>query len=355
MSTPPAPPAVVFRDFTANSMNCLNEASASPFRQRHHRRHARRRKELFLQRPHHRRSGRATTSRRPHASARHRHLPGIRECHDLDISMALHQTVLHLLAAAQRPRSLHHGGHRPLSRRVPNSASRALAPNVHLEDVHRAGGIMAILGELDRAACSIAMSHRYAPRSASPSTISTSSSTSPRCAEFYRARPSESAPRSPSASRPLPRARLDRDAGVIRNLAHAFSKDGGLAVLYGNIAEEGCIVKTAGVDAAISLHRPARIFESQTPPSRPFWETRSFPAMSSSSATKARGGPACRDALPHQLPQVQGSRQSCALITDGASPAAVRLCIAHLTRGGEAAPSPGRRGRHIEIDIPSAS
>ena len=176
----------------------------------------------------------------------------------LDIAMGgSTNTVLHLLAAAQE------GGVDftmadidRLSRRVPCLCKVAPAKNdVHMEDVHRAGGIMAILGELDRAGldrhqpadracadlgrCAGALGHRAAR-------------TSEEVRHFFRAAPG-GVPTQIAFSQSARWDDLDtdREKGVIRSAEHAFSRDGGLAVLFGNLAPEGCIVKTAGVDESI--------------------------------------------------------------------------------------------------------
>jgi dihydroxy-acid dehydratase len=188
----------------------------------------------------------------------------------LDIAMGgSTNTVLHLLAAA-------HEGEVPftmadidrLSRRVPVLCKVAPAvANVHMEDVHRAGGIMGILGELDRAGLidtevgnvsagtlGNALA-RWDVRAAPSASVQT----------FYRAAPG-GVPTQVAFSQEsrFDELDLDREGGVIRDAAHAYSQDGGLAVLYGNLAEQGCIVKTAGVDASIlTFTGTARVFESQ--------------------------------------------------------------------------------------------
>ena len=164
-------------------------------------------------------------------------------------------TVLHLLAAA------HEGGVDftmrdidRLSRRVPVLCKVAPSvPDVHVEDVHRAGGIMGILGELDRAGLidtSVPTVHTR--------TLGEALGALGRAAAPTAARRTRSSALPPAACRRREAFSqsvrwetldLDRERGVIRDAAHAYSKDGGLAVLYGNLAEDGCIVKTAGVDA----------------------------------------------------------------------------------------------------------
>ena len=178
-------------------------------------------------------------------------------------------TVLHLLAAA-------HEGEIPftmkdidrLSRKVPVLCKVAPSvADVHMEDVHRAGGVMAILGELDRAG----LIHAELPSVHSSSLktalerwdISRTQSESVR--NFYKAAPGGVPTQAAfSQQRRFEELDTDRAAGCIRDAEHAFSKDGGLAVLYGNLALDGCIVKTAGVDASIlKFAGTARVCESQ--------------------------------------------------------------------------------------------
>ena len=139
--------------------------------------------------------------------------------------------------------------------------------DVHMEDVHRAGGIMAILGELDRAG----LLHRDG-RTVHAATLGEaldhwdiSRTNDEAVREFFMAAPGGVRPPRPSrqANR-FAELDLDRRSGVIRGAEHPFSKDGGLAVLNGNLALDGCIVKTAGVDESIlKFSGPARVFESQ--------------------------------------------------------------------------------------------
>src|SRR5262249_54549867 len=175
----------------------------------------------------------------------------------LDIAMGgSTNTVLHLLAAAHEAqvdftmRDIDR-----LSRRVPVLCKVAPSvPNVHLEDVHRAGGIMAILGELDRAGlidATVATVHSASMRDALDRwDIARTRSESVQ--SFYRSAPG-GIPTTVAFSqeRRFDDLDLDRTGGVIRDAEHAFSRDGGLAVLYGNLAVDGCIVKAAGVDASI--------------------------------------------------------------------------------------------------------
>ena len=178
-------------------------------------------------------------------------------------------TVLHLLAAAHEAEvDFTMADIDRLSRRVPVLCKVAPSvPDVHMEDVHRAGGIMAILGELERAGLidtSTDTVHsktlgealeRWDVRRTDDEAVK----------EFYRAAPGGVPTQVAfSQDRRYESLDLDREKGVIRAVEHAYSKDGGLAVLYGNIAEDGCIVKTAGVDESILIFSgPARVYESQ--------------------------------------------------------------------------------------------
>ncbi len=188
----------------------------------------------------------------------------------LDIAMGgSTNTVLHLLAAA-------HEGEVPftmddidrLSRRVPVLCKVAPAKSdVHMEDVHRAGGVMAILGELARAGLidvDQPMIHSATLGEALKrwDIVETGSDA---VRTFFRAAPGGVPTQVAfSQDRRWDELDLDRTAGVIRDAEHAFSRDGGLAVLKGDLAEDGCIVKTAGVDESILVFSgPAKVFESQ--------------------------------------------------------------------------------------------
>jgi dihydroxy-acid dehydratase len=282
----------------------------------------------------------------------------------LDISMGgSTNTVLHLLAAA-------HEGEVPftmrdidrLSRRVPVLCKVAPSvSNVHLEDVHRAGGIMAILGELERVGLidtSVPTVHsetlaealqRWDVRRTADDVVKT----------FFRAGPG-GVPTTEafSQSRRWSELDLDREKGAIRDKAHAFSIDGGLAVLYGDLAEEGCIVKTAGVDGDMLMFSgPARVFESQDA------------AVSGilGGSVKAgdvvlvryegpRGGPGMQEMLyPTSYLKSKGLGKVCALVTDGRfSGGSVGLSIGHVSPEAAEGGLIGlvEDGDVIEIDIP---
>jgi dihydroxy-acid dehydratase len=185
----------------------------------------------------------------------------------LDVSMGgSTNTVLHLLAAA------HEAGVDftmadidRISRKVPCLCKVApMTDKYHIEDVHRAGGIVAILGELARAGLlDTSLPTMHAPTLADAIERTTSAQRrSGRAPAVPRRAGRRADPDRVLAVRALRRADLDRSTGCIRDKAHAYSQDGGLAVLYGNIAEKGCIVKTAGVDESILKFRQgARVRE----------------------------------------------------------------------------------------------
>ena len=285
----------------------------------------------------------------------------------LDIAMGgSTNTVLHILAAA------HEAGIDftmkdidRLSRRVPCVCKVAPAiADVHIEDVHRAGGIMGILGELDRgglinAECSTVhaetMGHALARND-----IKRGVGNSVR--EFFAAAPG-GVPTQVAFSQASRFEELDEDrsSGVIRDVAHAFSKDGGLAVLYGNIALDGSIVKTAGVDdKSLTFEGPARVFESQED---------SVAAILSGKIVAGdvvviryegpRGGPGMQEMLyPTSYLKSKGLGKACALITDGRfSGGTSGLSIGHVSPEAEEGGVIGlvEEGDCIAIDIPNRS
>jgi len=188
----------------------------------------------------------------------------------LDIAMGgSTNTVLHLLAAAQEAGvDFTMADIDRLSRRVPCLCKVAPAKNdVHMEDVHRAGGIMAILGELERAGLIDASQPTVhaATLGHALDRWDIGRTNSEEVRRFYRAAPG-GVPTQTAFSQSARWEELDTDraSGVIRSAEHPFSRDGGLAVLFGNLAPEGCIVKTAGVDESILTFRgSARVYESQ--------------------------------------------------------------------------------------------
>jgi dihydroxy-acid dehydratase len=357
--------------FTANSMNCLTEALglALPGNGSVLATHADRRR-LFVEAGHlivdlarrHYEQDDAGVLPRAVASFK-----AFENAMTLDIAMGgSTNTVLHLLAAA-------HEGAVPftmadidrLSRRVPVLCKVAPAvANVHMEDVHRAGGIMAILGELDRAglidtavgnvaagtlAAALA---RWDVRAAPSTSVET----------FYRAAPG-GVPTQVAFSQDsrFDELDLDREGGVIRDAAHAYSRDGGLAVLYGNLAEQGCIVKTAGVDASIlTFTGTARVFESQDA---------AVDGILNGKVTAGevvliryegpRGGPGMQEMLyPTSYLKSKGLGKACALVTDGRfSGGSSGLSIGHVSPEAAEGGLIGlvRDGDPIAIDIPNRS
>ena len=244
----------------------------------------------------------------------------------LDIAMGgSTNTVLHLLAAA-------HEGEVPftmadidrLSRRVPCLSKVAPAKSdVHMEDIHRAGGIMALLGELDRGGLIRADLPTVHSRTMGDALAhwDIAQTTSADVHEFYRAAPGGVPTQVAfSQNRRWTELDLDRENGVIRSVEHAFSTDGGLAVLSGNIAIDGCIVKTAGVDDSILIFSgPAVVFESQ--------DAAVTGILTGQVAAGdvvviryegPRGGPGMQEMLyPTSYIKSKGLGKACALITDG--------------------------------------
>ena len=283
----------------------------------------------------------------------------------LDISMGgSTNTVLHLLAAAYEGEiDFTMQDIDRLSRNVPCLCKVAPAKSdVHMEDVHRAGGIMAILGELDRAG----LIHRDLPTVHSPTMADAlakydvAQSTDESVYQFYRAAPGGVPTQVAfSQSRRYPELDLDRKTGVIRTKEHAFSQDGGLAVLFGNLAEEGCIVKTAGVDDSIlKFSGPAYVCESQDQ------------AVSDILTGKVksgdvviiryegpRGGPGMQEMLyPTSYLKSKGLGAACALLTDGRfSGGTSGLSIGHVSPEAAEGGLIGlvEQGDLIEIDIPN--
>ena len=281
----------------------------------------------------------------------------------LDIAMGgSTNTVLHLLAAASEAgvdftmKDIDR-----LSRKVPNLCKVAPSdPHTHLEDVHRAGGVFAILAELDRAD----LINRDVPTAHAPSLGAALEEwdvmRNPGVHEFYKAAPGGvKSSVAFSQSKRYEALDLDRTKGTIRNLAGAYSLDGGLAVLSGNLAEHGCIVKTAGVDPSILVFSgPAVVYESQE----------AAVAGILGGEVKAgdvvviryegpRGGPGMQEMLyPTSYLKSVGLGKACALITDGRfSGGTSGLSIGHVSpeaaEGGLIALI--ENGDRIEIDIPN--
>ena len=357
--------------FTANSMNCLTEALglALPGNGSTLATHSDR-KRLFVEAGH----LLVDLARRYYEQNDESVLPrnvasfgAFENAMTLDIAMGgSTNTVLHILAAA------HEAGIDftmkdidRLSRRVPCLSKVAPAKSdVHMEDVHRAGGIMAILGELDKGGLinrDLPTVHtRTLGEALDRWDISRTNSESVR--EFFRAAPGGVPTQVAfSQSSRWDELDLDRAKGVIRDVNHAFSKDGGLAVLYGNLAEEGCIVKTAGVDESIlKFTGKARVFESQDSAVHGILN-RGVEAgdVVVIRYEGPRGGPGMQEMLyPTSYIKSKGLGKACALITDGRfSGGTSGLSIGHVSpeaaEGGLIALV--EQGDTIEIDIPNRS
>ncbi|MDV3252055.1 dihydroxy-acid dehydratase [Devosia sp. BK] len=283
----------------------------------------------------------------------------------LDIAMGgSTNTVLHILAAA------HEGGVDftmddidALSRRVPVLSKVAPAKNdVHMEDVHRAGGIFAILGQLDRGG----LINRKEPTVHAATMgdaidkwdISRTNSEAVR--NFYMAAPGGvRTTEAFSQSNRWTDLDTDRTNGVIRSPENPFSKDGGLAVLKGNIAVDGCIVKTAGVDDSIlKFTGPARVFESQDATVKAILSNEIKPGdVLVIRYEGPKGGPGMQEMLyPTSYLKSKGLGKACALLTDGRfSGGTSGLSIGHASPEAAEGGAIGlvREGDIIEIDIPN--
>ena len=285
----------------------------------------------------------------------------------LDIAMGgSTNTVLHLLAAAHEAEiDFTMADIDRLSRRVPVLCKVAPAvANVHMEDVHRAGGIFGILGELDRAGLidtSVGSVHSES-LGAALERWDVKRTESRRVHDFFRAAPGGVPTQVAfSQERRFDALDLDRETGVIRDLEHCYSRDGGLAVLYGNLAEDGCIVKTAGVDESILVfHGKARIFESQDDAVKGILGNTVEPGdVVLIRYEGPRGGPGMQEMLyPTSYLKSKGLGKACALVTDGRfSGGSSGLSIGHVSpeaaEGGLIALA--EEGDPIEIDIPNRS
>jgi dihydroxy-acid dehydratase len=357
--------------FTANSMNCLTEALglALPGNGTMLATHADR-KRLFVEAGHLIVDLAKRYYEQDDASALPRSIASLKAFENamtLDIAMGgSTNTVLHLLAAAHEAGvDFTMGDIDRLSRRVPVLCKVAPSvPDVHLEDVHRAGGVMAILGELARAGlidtevCTVhsvtlgdALDCWDVRRSGGDTVQS-----------FYRAAPGGVPTTTPfSQDKRFGVLDLDRGSGVIRAVAHAFSKDGGLAVLYGNLAEDGCIVKTTGVDPSILVFSgPARVFESQEDAVEGILGGKIQPGdVAVIRYEGPRGGPGMQEMLyPTSYIKSKKLGTVCALVTDGRfSGGTSGLSIGHVSpeaaEGGTIALV--EEGDRIVIDIPNRS
>jgi len=355
--------------FTANSMNCLTEALglSLPGNGSLVATHADR-KQLFL------RAGRLAVelAKRYYEQDDSRVLPrniatfeAFENAMALDIAMGgSTNTVLHLLAAAREAGvdfTMHDIDR--MSRKVPHLCK--VAPSIqtyHMEDVHRAGGVMAILGELHRAGlihgdCHTVHSHSLG-EALSIWDVMRAHDVS--VFDFFKAAPGGVPTQVAfSQDRRYPELDMDRSKGCIRDKENAYSQDGGLAVLYGNLAEDGCIVKTAGVDA--SIHKftgPARIFESQDAAVEGILNDQvQAGEVVIIRYEGPRGGPGMQEMLyPTSYLKSKGMGKACALITDGRfSGGTSGLSIGHVSPEAAEGGLIGlvEQGDSIEIDIPN--
>lgn len=355
--------------FTANSMNCLAEALglALPGNGTVVATHADR-KQLFLQ------AGRTIVeiTKRYYEQDDVSVLPrsigsfeAFENCIALDIAMGgSTNTILHLLAIAQEAEvNFDMDDINRLSMKIPQLCKVAPnTPKYHIEDVHRAGGIMALLGELDRAG----LLHTHLPTVHSATMADALDAwdimrePSPEVIEFYKAGPA-GIPTQTAFSQSTRWATVDDDRaeGCIRSLENAYSLQGGLAVLKGNIALHGCVVKTAGVDDSILVFEgSAYVTESQDE------------AVADILADKVkagdivvvryegpRGGPGMQEMLyPTSYIKSKGLGKECALLTDGRfSGGTSGLSIGHVSPEAAAGGAIGlvRNGDRIRIDIPA--
>ncbi|WP_439234608.1 dihydroxy-acid dehydratase [Lonepinella koalarum] len=355
--------------FTANSMNCLTEALglSLPGNGSCLATHADR-KELFLK------AGRQIVElcKRYYEQDDESVLPrsiatfdAFENAMSLDIAMGgSSNTVLHLLATAQEAGvDFTMADIDRLSRQVPCLSK--IAPNTnkyHMEDVHRAGGIMGLVGELDRAG----LIHRHT-KTVLGLTLEQQlnqydiiRNRNPDVLKFYRAGPAGiRTTQAFSQDCRWDSVDDDRKNGCIRNKEHAITKEGGLAVLFGNIAQDGCIVKTAGVDESIwNFTGEAIVFESQED------------AVSGILGGKVKaghiviiryegpkGGPGMQEMLyPTSYLKSMGLGKACALLTDGRfSGGTSGLSIGHCSPEAASGGAIGlvRNGDKIEIDIPN--
>ncbi|KZZ32068.1 dihydroxy-acid dehydratase, partial [Oleiphilus sp. HI0085] len=285
----------------------------------------------------------------------------------LDIAMGgSTNTILHLLAAAQEAElDFDLKNINELSRRVPQLCKVAPnSPQYHIEDVHRAGGIMAILGELDRAG----ILHTDLPTVHSKTMKEALAkwdimqNNDPEIAEFFKAGPAGIPTQTAfSQSTRWPTLDGDRANGCIRSLENAFSLEGGLAVLYGNIAEDGCVVKTAGVDDSILVFEgKAVIFESQDSAVKGILNDDVVEGdVVIIRYEGPKGGPGMQEMLyPTSYLKSKGLGKACALLTDGRfSGGTSGLSIGHASPEAAAGGAIAliEAGDKIKIDIPNRS
>lgn len=355
--------------FTANSMNCLTEALglALPGNGSLLATHARR-KELFLE------AARTIVkiTKDHYINGNEAVLPrsivnfdAFENAMMLDIAMGgSTNTVLHLLAAAHEAKvDFTMKDIDRLSRKVPHLSKVSPSTNLyHMEDVHRAGGIYGILGELDRAGLIHNQQPTVAHKSLKEGLDEWDIRRSEKHHEFYKAAPGGvRTTEAFSQDRHFETLDLDRQSGCIRDIEHAYSQDGGIAILYGNLATDGCIVKTAGVDASIlKFTGKARVYESQDAAVAGIlgdevkpWEVVIIRYEG------PKGGPGMQEMLyPTSYLKSKKIDAECALLTDGRfSGGTSGLSIGHVSPeaadGGLIAVV--ENGDEIIIDIPNRS
>jgi dihydroxy-acid dehydratase len=354
--------------FTANSMNCLAEALglALPGNGTVVATHADR-ENLFLE------AGRRIVdmAKDYYENDNERILPrsvgfkAFENAITLDIAMGgSTNTILHLLAIAQEAEiDFTLADIDRLSRVVPQLCKVAPnTPKYHIEDVHRAGGIMAILGELDRGG----KLHTDVPSVAGKDMAEVLDkwdimrNPTPEVVEFYKAGPAGIPTQQAfSQSTRWPSLDGDRAEGCIRSVENAFSQEGGLAVLFGNLAQDGCVVKTAGVDESILVFEgPAHITESQDEAVDHILNDQ----VKAGDVVIVRyegpkGGPGMQEMLyPTSYIKSKGLGKACALLTDGRfSGGTSGLSIGHVSPEAAGGGNIGlvRDGDMIRIDIPN--
>ncbi len=356
--------------FTANSMNCLTEALglSLPGNGSLVATHSER-KQLFL------RAGRLVVelAKRYYEQDDTSVLPcsiasfdAFENAMTLDIAMGgSTNTVLHLLAIAREAEvDFTMKDMDRLSRHVPTLCKVAPSSEYHLEDVHRAGGIAAILGELDRAGLlhgEVGTVHSKTLRDGLRH-WDIAQTPSEEVKKFFRAAPGGIITTIAfSQSMLYPELDVDRAQGCIRDQAHAYSTDGGLAVLHGNIALDGCIVKTAGVDESIlKFSGRARVFESQDAATAGILADQIVAGdVVVIRYEGPKGGPGMQEMLyPTSYLKSKGLGKVCALLTDGRfSGGTSGLSIGHASPEAASGGAIGlvQEGDHIEIDIPNRS
>jgi dihydroxy-acid dehydratase len=355
--------------FTANSMNCLTEALglALPGNGTILATHSDR-EQLFL------RAGRLVVelAKRHYEQDDYSVLPrsiatkaAFENAMALDVSMGgSTNTVLHLLAAAHEAGvDFNMADIDRISRKVPCLCKVApMTDKYHIEDVHRAGGIIGILGELARGGLlDTSLPTIHAPTMAEAiERNDVKRSDDPAVHQLFRAAPGGVPTQTAfSQSERFDALDLDRSTGCIRDKAHAYSQDGGLAVLYGNLAEKGCIVKTAGVDESIlKFSGKARVFESQDAAVEAILgDTVHEGDVVVIRYEGPKGGPGMQEMLyPTSYIKSKGLGKACALFTDGRfSGGSSGLVIGHASPEAAEGGAIGlvEEGDMIDIDIPN--